>query len=129
MTIYNNVMNIIKVYLKGTEHLFSLYLLEYHSVGYACSIFLLFVFLTQDYVGPLSIFYAALLLLWGLPSINELFPLLLWYMLRQCCCYVVSMFLVSISSVFSTLYCFFLMSASVAIQLMFSDGHQPQTQL
>ena len=68
-----------------------LYLLEYHSVCYACSISLLFVDLTHK------------LLLWGLPSINELSPLLLWYILRQCCWYVVSMFLVINSSAFSTL--------------------------
>ena len=60
-------------------------------------------FNTQDYVGPLSILYAALPLLWGLPSSNELSPLLLWYILRQCSWYVVSMFLVINSSVFSTL--------------------------
>ena len=61
------------------------------------------IFNRRDYVVPLSILCAALVLLWGLPSIHELSPLLLWYILRQCCWYFVSMFLVINSSVFSTL--------------------------
>ena len=78
------------------------------------------IFNAKDYVGPLFILYAALLFLWGLLSIiTKLSPLLLRYILRQCCWYVASMFLVS-SSVFSTLHCIFLMSASVGDRLLFS---------
>ena len=87
------------------------------------------IFNTQDYVGPLSILYAALLLLWGLPSVNELSPLLLWYILRQCCWYVVSMFLVINSSVFSTLLLSNVCIGCYSVDVYFSDGQQPETQL
>ena len=89
-----------------------------------------FVFYTQSAVrGPQSVFYTDRLggsfVYFGCSSaivvritIN-LSPLLLRYILRQCCWYVASMFLVS-STVFSTLHCFFLMSALVGDRFLFS---------
>ena len=50
------MINGIRVCLKGGWTPFRLYPLEYHSVGYACSIYLLFVFLTHKIMWVLCPF-------------------------------------------------------------------------
>ena len=54
--IHHYVINSITVYLKGGWTPFWLYPLEYHSVGYACSIYLLFVFLKHKIMWVLCLF-------------------------------------------------------------------------
>ena len=78
-------------------------------------------------VDPLSVLYTALLLLWGYQATDYLVYIKTMLIYRK----------LSFIHVFenwsillnTTLHCFFLMAASVAIQLMFSDGQQPQTEL